>query len=250
MSDLTQFTFNEYDVRTVVLDGEPWFVLADLASVLGLARRPAAIAERLEDDVRQAYPIEDSLGRTQQTIIVSEAGMYDVIVRSDSPLAAPFRRWITTEVLPSIRKTGSYGAPAQLTGPELMAAALIEAQETLAAHETRIAQLAPKASRWDTFLEATGDYSMRDAAQILSRDHGIKVGQNRLATWLRENGWIDKRGIPYQHRIDAAHLKAKPRTYRHPRTGEDVAADPQVRITTRGLDLLVERIGGPRLEAI
>lgn len=107
MNDIQVFHYQENDVRSLLLDGEPWFVLKDVCAILSIARG-ARIAERLEEDeVRQAY-LTDSLGRQQETTIINESGLYNVILRSDKPEAKPFRKWVTSEVLPSIRKTGSY----------------------------------------------------------------------------------------------------------------------------------------------
>lgn len=142
MSGIEKFDFGGREVRIVLIDGEPWFVLADLCAVLGISD-VSIVRRRLDDALCQTHPIEDRLGRAQQATIVSEPGMYEVVIRSDKPEAANFRRWITGEVLPTIRKTGSYGAPAApaLTGAELVAAALVESQKILEARDTRILQL-------------------------------------------------------------------------------------------------------------
>ncbi len=122
-------------------------------------------------------------------------------------------------------------APA-LTNDEIVAQAL---QITSA----RIKELEPKAEAYDVFLTAEGDYAARDAAQILTRDHGIRLGQNRLFRWMRENGWIDSGNQPYQHRIDQGLLRLKPGTFRFVRTnGEEQLAPPQVRVTPKGLERL------------
>lgn len=242
-TSLVQHAFHGQAVRVITDEhGDPWFVLRDLCAVLG-TRNVSDVAARLDDDMKGVDQI-DTLGGRQQMTVVTEPGMYDVIVRSDSPAAKPFRRWITTEVLPSIRRTGSYGAPA-LTGPELMARALIEAQATLTAQEERIAALEPPAKAWEALADASGDWSLRDAAQVLSRDPHIEIGQNRLAKVLRDDlHWLDRRGVPYQAQINTGRLAARARTYHHPRTGEVMQADPQVRITAKGLTFLHAHLGG------
>lgn len=103
---LTPFTYEDQQVRVIQLDSEPWFVLTDLAKVLEIAA-PARLAARLDEGVRQTHTLQTA-GGPQQMTIVSEPGMYEVVIRSDKPEAAAFRRWITSEVLPSIRKTGRY----------------------------------------------------------------------------------------------------------------------------------------------
>ncbi len=118
MSDLQVFHYQENDVRSLLLDGEPWFVLRDVCAILGLGT-PARVAERLDRDEVSLAHLTDSLGRQQETTIISESGLYSVILRSDKPEAKPFRKWVTSEVLPSIRKTGSYSlAPAQPVSPQ------------------------------------------------------------------------------------------------------------------------------------
>lgn len=107
MNEITSWNYEGAEVRTVQIDGEPWFVLADICRELELST-PARVAERLEkDEVSQTHTI-DRMGREQKTTIINESGLYTVILRSDKPQAKPFRKWVTSVVLPSIRKTGSY----------------------------------------------------------------------------------------------------------------------------------------------
>lgn len=110
------FNFDSYQVRTVVKDGEPWFVVKDVCDALciGDARRAA---ERLDEDERSLAPVTDSLGRNQQTFVANESGLYSLILRSDKPEAKRFKKWVTSEVLPAIRKTGSYSVSADYRKP-------------------------------------------------------------------------------------------------------------------------------------
>ena len=176
------FNYGDTAVRTVVIDGEPWFVLADLCKVLGLTT-PAKVVERLDDGVSSTHPISDSLGRTQQATIVSEPGMYEVVIRSDKPEAVAFRRWITGTVLPEIRKTGSFNTQPALQGPELVAAALVEANQMLEQREARIFQLeqkvnadATKVGYIDTFVTDADLLSFSTVASTC----------NVTEKWLRE----------------------------------------------------------------
>ena len=184
-TDLTPFDFDGQAVRVVTIDGEPWFILADLIRVLGMGSKPAQVAARLDaDGVRQTDPIPDALGRAQSPLIVNEPNMWLVILRSDSPNAEPVRRWVTHDVLPTIRKTGTYGQAPQLTGPALMAAALIEAQAILAAKDEQLAIAAPKAEYVDLFV-ADGDLiKFRTVAARLD------IGENELRNLLLAHGWI------------------------------------------------------------
>lgn len=110
MNELQIFHYNGNEVRTVQIDGEPWWVLKDVCGVLDI-EQPTRVAERLEEDEVSQTHVIDSLGRKQNTYIINESGLYNVILRSDKPQAKPFRRWVTKEVLPSIRRTGGYQLP-------------------------------------------------------------------------------------------------------------------------------------------
>lgn len=107
MNDILTWDFQGSEVRTVNIDSEPWWVLADVCNVLELARG-TKVAERLDEDEVRRTSLTDTLGRTQDMCIVSESGLYSVILRSDKPKAKPFRRWVTHEVLPAIRESGMY----------------------------------------------------------------------------------------------------------------------------------------------
>lgn len=107
MNELQVFNYGTNNVRTVHVDNEPWFVLTDVCSVLGLGT-PSRVAERLDEDDVSLTHITDSLGRKQSTTIINESGLYTVILKCKKPEAKPFRKWVTSEVLPSIRKHGAY----------------------------------------------------------------------------------------------------------------------------------------------
>ena len=237
-TDILPFHFQDQAVRIIDLDGEPWFVLADLASVLEISAVPR-LAARLDDDMRQTHTIPDRLGRDQSTTIVSESGMYEVIVRSDSPIAKPFRRWITSEVLPSIRKTGSYGQVEQLSGPALIAAAWEQIQADLEAEKLRNRMLTPKADAFDGFLSATGDYSLNEGAKLLARNGVKDMGQNRLRDHLLRWGWLyrgrKERLRAHQSAIDAGRMCERTSWYYDDHTGERKTGQTQAVITAKGL---------------
>jgi len=243
-TEITPFAYEGQQVRTVVIDGAPWFVLADLARVLDI-KEVSRLASRLDDALRQTHPIADSLGRTQQATIVNEPGMYEVVIRSDKPEAATFRKWITNDVLPAIRKTGHYGAPV-LTGPELMARALVEAAETIRAAEDEVKALAPKAEAFDAFLSTAGDYSLNEAAKVLARDGEISIGEHRLRDKLQAWRWLYRSAVgkprAMQTQVDCGRLVEKAQWHYHPQTGEKVLDAPQVRITAKGLEAIRRRL--------
>lgn len=136
MSDIQVFTYQSNEVRTVELDGEPWFVLKDVCQILGIADHKVT-ARRLEEDEVCLTPLTDSIGRKQETTVINESGLYSVILRSDKEEAKPFRKWVTSEVLPTIRKTGGYMV--QGMSKELQSIFLLD-QRTMK-HEERISAL-------------------------------------------------------------------------------------------------------------
>lgn len=250
MSTIIPFTFPEtgQPVRTVTIDGEPWWVARDVADILGVQNVRQVLPSLDSDDVSTAY-VADALGREQQTATVNESGLYDLVFRSRKPEARAFRRWITAEVIPSIRRTGSYSAvPREMTKLEALQAAIESEQGRLAA-EARVAELEPAARSWDVLASGDGDFSVSDAAKILTRDPAIKLGRNRLFTLLDEWRWTyrqlaDDRPRVMQVAIERGWLSELPQSHYHPRTGELVLDAPQVRVTAKGLHELHKRLGG------
>ena len=202
MNDIQIFQYQDQPVRTVQRDGEPWFVLKDVCAVLGLGT-PARVAERLEEDEVSSTHLTDSLGRQQDMTIINESGLYNVILRSDKSEARPFRKWVTSEVLPSIRKTGGYiSGQDSLSPEELMAKALMVAQKTLAERDARISALTvenqilqPKAEYFDQLVDRNLLTSFRETAKLL------EVSPKRFVDFLLEKKYIyrDQRGklMPY-----------------------------------------------------
>ncbi len=262
MNDIAVFTFASAELRTTVVDGEPWFVAADVCRILGLGNTTMAL-RALDDDEKGLNPIETP-GGMQQLNTVSESGLYALVVRSDKPNAKPFRKWVTSEVLPAIRKTGRYDvAPVSdsavaLPDRRALAQMVIDAEDradaalALAAQrESELEIAAPKAESWDTLAAADGDFSVGDAAKVLSRDPQIKVGQQRLFTYLGEIGWLfrgrgDRRWRVAQSQVETGRLSEIPSSHFHPRTGELVLDPPQVRVTAKGLHELHRRLSGAK----
>lgn len=184
MSSLQLFSYNAQQVRTQLIDGEPWFVLADLCVILGLGS-PHKVAERISEDDRNQTPVMDSLGRKQQTTIVNESGMYEVIIRSDKPEAKAFRRWLTSEVIPSIRKTGSYGTATKALSPdEIVAQALQITAARVQELTAKVEQDAPKVAYVEQFVAADDRVTFRALAGNLA------VGEQKLRQLLVDRHWI------------------------------------------------------------
>lgn len=196
MSNIQIFNYQSNEVRTVEMNGEPWFVLKDVCNILNI-NNASDVYNRLDDDEKGIAQI-DTLGGRQKMSTVNESGLYHVILRSDKPEAAPFRKWVTSEVLPSIRKNGGYIAGQQELSPqELMAKALLVANKTLAEREARISELtvqnnimAPKAEYFDELVDRNMLTSFRDTAKEL----GIKP--KTFVDWLLAKKFIyrDQKG--------------------------------------------------------
>lgn len=241
------FNYGDTAVRTVVIDGEPWFVLADLCKVLGLTT-PAKVVERLDDGVSSTHPISDSLGRTQQMTIVSESGMYEVVIRSDKPEAVAFRRWITGTVLPEIRKTGSFNAQPAIKGGDITRLELIEiarnAEMERLALEAKNAELEPKADAYDNFIDATGKYSVGAVAKMLGSS------QNKLFRDLRNAGVLIAKGsmrnTPYQPYMHHFEVKA----HEYERSNGEMGCSYTTYVQPSGIDFIRRKLGLPAIDPI
>jgi len=187
MSDggaLEVFTFQGAPVRTVTIDGEPWWVLVDVCAVLGIANS-RNVAARLPGDEVNTATVD-----TYLATVVSEAGLYRVVIRSDKPSAEPFLRWLTHEVLPSIRRTGQYGGARALTDDQIVHQALQITQHRVVELERAVEELAPKAARYDHLVDEAALVSMGQAARILYAD-GSEVGRGRLFEFIDSRlGWL------------------------------------------------------------
>lgn len=209
MNDLHIFNYNGYKVRTIQKDGEPWWVLKDVCEVLGLSS-PHKVFERLDDDEKGRNQIP-TLGGEQEMTVVNESGLYNVILRSDKPEAKPFRKWVTSEVLPSIRKNGGYIANQEnLTPEQIVANALIVAQNIISQKDKQIEQMKPKAEFFDAVADSRTAISMNEVSKVL----GIKgYGRNNLFEFLRKNGILDRWNVPYQRYIDCGWFRVIEQKY-------------------------------------
>jgi len=183
-------------IRVVEIDGEPWWVLKDVCLALGLFS-PHKVAERLDEDERNLIPLTDTLGRSQRTAIINESGLYAVILRSDKPKAKDFRRWITHDVLPSIRKRGFYVLNSAL---EDMTKSRDAAENLLAMFVERLQIAAPKAQYYELVMQSADavqtsilakDYGM-GAAAFNKLLHGFKIQFKVGGTWVLYKKYADK----------------------------------------------------------
>lgn len=191
MNELQVFKNQEFgSVRTLVINSEPWFVGKDVADVLGYADTNQAIRKHVDNEDRLTRRF-DGTGQSRDMTIINESGLYSLVLSSKLPSAKKFKRWVTSEVLPALRKTGQYQVK-ELSGSELMAKALIEAQNVLAAKDKQIEEMKPKALFADAVATSHTSILVGELAKIL-KQNGIDMGQKRLFAWLRKKGYLIKR---------------------------------------------------------
>ena len=188
-TDIIPFRFESHEVRALTINNEPWFVLADLCRVLDLSN-PSMVATRIDPDALSTTEVIDSMGRKQHAGIVNEPGLYEVVFLSRKPEARAFKRWITHEVIPSIRKTGGYGQQLALTDEEIVAQALQITTAKVKQLEAKVEEDKPKVEYVDSFVAVEDDVLIiRDAAQVL----GVKESELRDA--LTDWGWVYRKHV-------------------------------------------------------
>ena len=231
MSNIQIFNYNSVEVRTIQNDGEPWFVLKDVCNVLHIGNSRDVVA-RLDQDEKGVGQI-DTLGGKQEMTIINESGLYNVILRSDKPEAKPFRKWVTSEVLPTIRRHGMYATPdtveKMLADPDTTIKLLETIKQERAARmalEAKAEADKPKVLFADAVSASHSSILVGDLAKLL-RQNGVEIGQNRLFRFLREKGYLCSHGerynLPTQRSMDRGWFQVKETTINQP--------DGSVRIT-------------------
>lgn len=212
MNELQIFNNEEFgDIRTVTIGNEPWFVGKDVAEALGYAEPRSAVSKKVEECDRGVAEMETPSGKQKMTTI-NESGLYALIFGSKLESAKRFKRWVTSEVLPSIRKTGGYDMK-QLQGKELLALAVLEAQKTIEEQTAQIEEMKPHAILGQAITTANTSILVGDLAKIL-RQNGVDIGAQRLFGWMRENGYLIKRkgsdwNLPTQKSMDMGLFEIK-----------------------------------------
>lgn len=213
------------EIRTAGTSEQPAFCLVDVCTALNLS--PSKVGQRIEDDVLSKYPIVDALGREQIANFINEDGLYDVILDSRKPAAKQFRKWITSEVIPSIRKNGGYIATNESDTPEtIMAKALLIADETMKKQkalidqqQATIRQQGPRVLFAQAVETSNRSILIGELAKILNQN-GINIGQNRLFEVLRTNCYLGQRGefynIPSQKSMELGLFEIKKTTISKP----------------------------------
>ena len=238
MNELQVFEYQTKEVRTVQTGGEPRSVLKDVCAVLGITTS-RMVADRLDEDEKGVSSI-DTLGGVQNMNVVNESGLYHVILRSDKPEAGPFRKWVTSEVLPSIRKHGAYMTPETLQAAILNPDTMIQLCQQLKAEQDKSralseenARLAPKGLFADAVSVSENCILVGELAKLLQQN-GVDIGQNRLYRRLRADGFLVRNpkrsdyNMPTQKAMELGLFKVRESTRVHSDGHTSIDKTPKV----------------------
>lgn len=261
-NEIQQFDFRGASLRTLTdKAGEPWFVAKDVCDILELGNTTNALRALDEDEKTNFTNCNVAQNGGRAPLIISEPGLYKLIMRSRKPEAKEFQRWVTHEVLPQIRKTGGY-IPTSETDDDMtiLAKAVMIGQRTMEAQkrkiaeqQTRIVELEPKARFADAVAASDGTCLVGELAKML-RQNGMDIGQNRLFRLLQADGYLGKSGsnrnVPTQRAMDLGLFRIKETTVTHADGHTTVSRTPKV--TGKGQRYFIDRYWGrtqPSLEA-
>lgn len=250
-NEIQKFDFKGAPLRTLTdKAGEPWFVAKDVCAILEISN-PSDALKRLDDDERSRF----NLGRQGETNIVNEAGLYVLVLGSRKPEAHEFKRWVTHEVLPSIRKHGAYMTQQTLdkalTSPDF----LIQLATKLKEEQEKVKELEPKAKALDDFTNIPDALLVRDAAKLLSNDSNIQIGEHELRQWLVDNGWIyrqpNQSWCAASSRVRQGHMvMVSSRSHGIHKDGTPFAYPPTPKLTRKGLALIHQRLSEQSFERV
>lgn len=249
MTDIQIFKNEQFgEVRTIAKDGEPWFVAADVCKALEIGNPTDAI-RRLDTDERTLVSIEGASNGLPVNA-VSEAGLYTLVLGSRKPEAKAFKRWITHEVIPTIRRHGAYATETTIesiiadpeSGIKLLQALKAEQERRREAEAIAEAQR-PKALFADAVAASDNSILVGELAKIL-RQNGVETGQNRLFRWMRDNGYIMRyTNVPTQYSMERGLMEVKERAINNP--DGSVRITQTIKVTGKGIVYFVNKfIGG------
>lgn len=245
------FNFCGDDVRVIDRDGEPWFVLSEVCKMIGVKSTVTDVRKRLDLQDVDTIDLLDSRGHSRKNYIVNESGLYNVVFMSRKPEAQDFKRWVTSEVLPSIRKHGAYLTPQRIEDVLLNPDTIIQiAQNLKAEQEARLIaeaeaaaskaladEMQPKATAFDKWMDADGTADYNTVAKVLG------IGRNRMLARLRDCGVLMEKypakNVPYQQ--FAHHFKVTPYLYVN-RHGDEIQSF-KVRVLPSGIPMIAKKLG-------
>ena len=230
-------------IRTVVINSEPYFVGKDVTEILGYSNSRDALAKHVDDEDKGVAKC-DTLGGVQALAVINESGLYSLVLSSKLPSAKRFRKWVTSEVLPSIRKNGGYiSGQEEMTDEQLIAKALTVANRIIENKQAEIERMKPKEIFADAVAASHTSILVRELAKIL-KGNGISIGQNRLFNWLRDNGYLIKSkgtdwNSPTQRAMEMGLFTVKESTRQNP--DGSVSIDRVTKVTGRGQQYFINK---------
>lgn len=242
MNELQIFKNEEFgEVRTVTIYNEPWFVGKDVAMALGYQNASKALADHVEECDKLNNESLSSLGQRGGWLI-NESGLYSLIFGSKLESAKRFKHWVTSEVLPSIRKTGGYQMQVP-QGKELLALAVLEAQKTIEEQTAQIERMKPKEIFADAVATSHTAILIGDLAKLL-KQNGVETGQKRLFVWMREHGYLIKRkgadwNMPTQKSMEMGLFEVKESTVNNP--DGSVRINKTTKVTGKGQQYFINK---------
>ena len=211
MNELQVFNNDEFgSIRTVTIENEPWFVGKDVAGVLGYINPSKALSDHVDTEDKLNNETLLSLGQRGGWLI-NESGLYSLILSSKLPKAKKFKRWITSEVLPAIRKTGSYNLP-DFSNPAEAARAWAKEYEEKQKALAQVTEMKPKAEFYDDVTGSTDTIDIGSVAKVLNIPN---MGRNKLFSFLRESKLLNKRNEPYQEYVDKGYFRQIETSWEH-----------------------------------
>ena len=229
MNDLQQFTSAQFgDIRALSIDGDPWFVGKDIAERLGYTNPLKAIRDHVDPEDKGVNEMDTPGGR-QPLIFINESGLYSLVLSSKLPSAKAFKRWITHDVIPTIRKTGGYVSdtsafvnayfPEMTEAQKAVIGAMLDESRRMG---QQLKEQAPKVLFADAVTASSTSILIGELAKLI-KQNGVEIGQNRLFKWLRENGFLMRDNMPTQYAMERGLFVVTERTINNP--------DGSVRIT-------------------
>lgn len=215
------FNFHGQDVRTVTINGEPYLVGKDVAEILGYSRPDNAIRNHVDDEDKLMHQFSAS-GQNRNMTVINESGFYALVLSSKLPRAKEFKRWVTSEVLPTIRKHGMFATDELLDNPDFAIATLQKLKEEREAKkllEATIEEQRPKVIFANAVSASRTSILVGEFAKLM-RQNGVNLGQNRMFAWLRENGYLinrqgSDRNMPTQKSMELGLFEIKETTINH-----------------------------------
>lgn len=246
MNELQNFNFNGAQVRALTIDNEPYFVGKDVADIFGYKNGSRDINVHVNSEDKLKYQISTAGQKRTQTLI-NESGLYSLIISSKLPSAKQFKHWVTSEVLPAIRKHGVYmtdqKAEAIVTDKNALADLLQQASDQLKAKDIQIEEMKPKALFADAVSASKQTVLIGELAKIM-KGNGIEIGQNRLFAWMRNHGYLISRkgtdyNMPTQKAMNLGLFKIKETTITH--SDGHISVNKTPKVTGKGQQYFVNK---------